>query len=195
MVLKLQRRAETFEGYFVTSREFQIGVILRFDHAPIELWGWCVGNVNLNTDGHGPCQGGAGSRQEAMEMLARRWRVWLRSAGLREVDAPDGGESAQPKATRRLMLAPWHDGPSEGYRVESKGVPIGAIGTTYGVDTTRWYWSLSAITVPVEERPAGTSHPCGGGATAEEALAGLAARWRVWLDVAGLGAELPQTKV
>lgn len=195
MVLKLQRRAEAFEAYSVASHDFQIGGIWRLGHVQVELWGWCVGNVNLNADGHGPCQGGAGNRQEAMEMLARRWRIWLRAAGLREVNAPHGEENARPPArsdmaTAGLMLKPRNDGPSEGYRVESNGVPLGAVGRTYGVDTTRWYWSLSAIAVPVDERARGVSHPYGGGVTREKAFAGLTASWRAWLTVAGLE-EIP----
>lgn len=39
------------------------------------------------------------------------------------------------------------------------------------------------------------SHLCGGGATAEEAFAGLTSRWHAWLNVARLHTELPQTKV
>jgi hypothetical protein len=193
MVLKLKRREDvTFEAYEVTSHHFALGGIWILDHSLNRLWGWSIGNVHVHSDGHGNCQGGAGGRDEAMAMFAHRWRTWLGSAGLREID-PASPKAGGPPAP--LTLGCGDDRPSAGYRVESRGVPIGVIRRTYGVDTSRWYWSLSAITVPVEERPAGTSHPCGGGATAEEALAGLAARWRVWLDVAGLGAELPQTKV
>ncbi len=104
-------------------------------------------------------------------------------AGLREID-PASWEI--DRAAPPLTLRRREDGPSEGYCVESNGVPLGVIGRTYGVDTSRWYWLLSSITLPVDERKGGISSPCGGRHRSEEALAGLAARWRAWLATAGL---------
>ncbi len=87
MVLKLQRRDDVeFQAYSVTSHDFPLGGIWHLDHSPVELWGWSIGTVYVFGDGHGPCQGGARSRNEAMEMFARRWRTWLALAGLREID-------------------------------------------------------------------------------------------------------------
>lgn len=193
MVLKLKRRDDVaFEAYEVTSHHFAVGGIWILDHSLNRLWGWSIGNVHVHSDGHGNCQGGAGGREEAMTMFADRWRTWLGSAGLREIDpaSPKAGGLPAP-----LTLGCRDGGPSEGYRVESRGVPIGVIGRTYGVDTSRWYWSLSAITVPVDERPAGMSHPCGSGVDQAEALEGLTARWRAWLATAGLASDPAETKV
>ena len=184
MALKLQRRAETFEAYFVASHHFRLGGIWHLDHSPVELWGWSIWNVYVFGDGHGPCQGGAGSRDEAMEMFARRWRLWLASAGLREVDpaALQEADMVAPALTLRC-----ENKSSEGYRVERNGVLLGVIGRTYGVDTSRWYWSLSSISTPIDAQ--GMSHPRGGGADPAEALEGLTTLWRAWLATAGLRPE------
>lgn len=184
MVLKLLRRDDVeFEAYNVVSGDFPLGGIWPVYPSPGHLWGWSIGNVYVLGDGRGNGQGGAGGRAEAMEMFARRWRVWLASAGLREVDhaSPEAGRRPAALALRR------HDsGPSEAYRVESNGVFVGGIGRTFPVDTTRWYWSLSSITLPVDERPPGMSYPHGGGSDQALALEALTTRWRAWLHKAGL---------
>jgi hypothetical protein len=92
--------------------------------------------------------------------------------------------AARATQATTLTLRLLQDGLSEGYRVESNGAPLGVIGRTYGVDTSRWYWSLSSISTPLDAR--GMSHPCGGGADQAEALERLTAHWHAWLATAGL---------
>lgn len=184
MVLKLLRRDDVeFEAYNVASRDFPLGGIWPIYPSPGHLWGWSIGNVYVLGDGRGNGQGGAGGRAEAMEMFARRWRIWLASAGLLELDATSREIATPPPA---LTLRRHDRASCEAYRVESNGVLLGTIGRTYGIDTSRWYGSLSAITVPMEERAGGMSCPCGGGADQAEALEGFTARWGAWLVTAGL---------
>ena len=190
MVLKLQRRRDVpFQAYLVASNDFPLGGIWHLDHSPVELWGWSIWNIYVFGDGHGPCQGGAGSRDQAMEMFAHRWRIWLAFAGLSEIGPPSRAIDCTPTA---LTLRRLEDGPSESCRIESNGVPLGVIGRTYGIDTSRWYWSLSLVSTPVNARK--MSYPCGGGDQVE-ALEGFVKRWRVWLATAGLAPEPAETKV
>jgi hypothetical protein len=98
----------------------------------------------------------------------RRRRTWQRT----DSKLSQRGAARATQATT-LTLRLLQDGPSEGYRVESNGVPLGVIGRTYGVDTSRWYWSLSSISTPLDAR--GMSHPCGGGVDQVEALERLTA--------------------
>ncbi len=102
----------------------------------------------------------------------RRWRCSLAGGG----SGCGLGRAAARSTPRVARSRPAAGGPraspprprwafQEAYRVEGNGVFVGGIGRTFPVDTTRWYWSLSSITLPVDERPPGMSYPRGGGST------------------------------
>ena len=153
-----------------------VGGIQHQDHAPAKSWVWTIGTVNLSADGRGPAHGSGSDREEAMAMLASRWRLWLSLAGLGEIE---GG--APPRDPPTLSLHPREGGPSEDYAVATNGVMLGLVGRTFGVGTSRWYWTFSAVYDP--ER--GSSRR-GGGLTRDDALAGFTEAWRAWLALAAL---------
>lgn len=178
-MLKLKRRNETFEAYHVMSGSFQLGVILRHDHAPVESWAWSIGTVYLLGDGRGLSQGGGHSREECMSMLGDRWRTWLAAANLKEGPADELAPRAMCSALTMTRSA---DGPSENYCVERNGVFLGLIGRTYGQYASGWFWRISSI-LRAED---GSYHVAGGAETREQALNSFAVRWRAWLAAAGL---------
>lgn len=93
MVLKLRRRHDVeFESYHVISGRFPIGVISRLTSVSHEAWHWSIGTVYITGDAGGPPNGGGSSLKEAMDGLAIRWRSWLASAGLQEIEPPPGDD-------------------------------------------------------------------------------------------------------
>jgi len=176
-MLKLQRRRDVeFIAYHVRSGGFLVGDIQSQDHAPSKSWAWSVGTVNLAADGRGPANGSGRDRDAAMAMLAARWRLWLRLAGLNEGEGAAALHDHLP-----LTMTAREGGPSEDYDVAINGITLGLIGRTFGVGTSRWYWTFSAVYDP--ER-GGSRY--GGGLTRDDALAGFTETWRAWLALAAL---------
>ena len=176
-MLKLQRRHDVgFAAYHVRSGGFMVGGIQHQDHAPAKSWVWTIGTVNLSADGRGPAHGSGGDREEAMAMLATRWRLWLSLAGLGEIEG-----DATPRDPPPLALDPRDGGPSEDYTVASNGVALGLVGRAFGVDTSPWYWTSSAV----YDCERGGSRR-GGGLTRDAAHAGFTEAWLAWLALAAL---------
>lgn len=176
-MLKLQRRRDVdFMAFHVRSGGFLVGGIQHQDHAPSKSWVWTIGTVNLAADGRSPAHGSGRDLDEAMTMLARRWRLWLSLAGLSEIEG-----DAPPREPPAFSLQPRDGMPSEDYAVATNGVTLGLLGRTFGVDRGRWGWTFSAVFDP--ER--GGSRR-GDGSTRDQALAGFTDAWRDWLALAAL---------
>lgn len=93
MVLRLRRRRDVeFEAYEVISGDFRIGDIQRLSSTTNEAWHWSIGTVYLTGDKKGSPNGGGTTLEEAMANMAARWRIWLATAGLREIEPPPGDD-------------------------------------------------------------------------------------------------------
>ncbi len=85
LILERNDHLDAGDRFRVVSGKAVVGMLMRVPSGEkAGWWHWSITSIFVSPEDFGPSAGMSPSRQEAMADFAKRWRLWLEWAGLRE---------------------------------------------------------------------------------------------------------------
>jgi hypothetical protein len=85
IILKRNEHSDGADRFRVYSGKAVVGTLMRVPSGEKQgWWHWSITGFHVSPTDLGPSAGMAETRERAMDEFAKRWRLWLGGAGLRE---------------------------------------------------------------------------------------------------------------